>query len=87
VEETWELAALMPTILRWKGYKFFFFSLEEDRPHIHVKKQHGQAKYWLETVEFVKAQGFSQKELNVIEKKIIEEQDLILEKWNDYFNT
>jgi len=77
----------MPTILRWKGYKFFFFSLEEDRPHIHVKKQHGQAKYWLETVEFVKAQGFSQKELNVIEKKIIEEQDLILEKWNDYFNT
>ena len=77
----------MPTILRWKGYKFFFFSLEEDRPHIHVKKQRGQAKYWLESIEFVKAEGFSQKELNVIEKKIIEEQDLLLEKWNDYFNT
>jgi hypothetical protein len=86
VEETWELAALMPTVLRWKGYKFFFYSDEEDRPHIHIKNQNAQAKYWLETVEFVKAEGFSQKELNVIKKKIIEEQDLLLEKWNDYFN-
>ncbi|WP_371398044.1 DUF4160 domain-containing protein [Fretibacter rubidus] len=76
----------MPTVLRWKGYKFFFYSDEEDRPHIHIIKQNAQAKYWLNDVEFVKAEGFSQKELNVLFKKVAEEQDLFLERWNDYFN-
>jgi len=86
VEETWEFAALgMPTILRWKGYKFFFFSLEEDRPHIHVTKQNGQAKVWLDNFTVAKSQGFSQKDLNVIQRKVEAEYAAFLERWNDYF--
>ena len=76
----------MPTILRWNGYKFFFFSDEEDRPHVHVTKQNAQGKFWLAEVAHVKSQGFSQKELNVLEKKIKEQQALLLGKWNEYFN-
>ena len=87
MEEAWELAALvMPTLLRWNGYKFFFFSLEEDRPHVHITKQNAQAKFWLEQVELVKSKGFSQKDLNVLEKKVSQEREMLLEKWNDYFD-
>jgi hypothetical protein len=35
------------TILREKGYRFFFFSQEETRMHIHVVCSGGEAKFWL----------------------------------------
>ena len=38
---------MSPTILRIKGYRFFFFSIEESRMHIHVMCQNGEAKFWL----------------------------------------
>jgi hypothetical protein len=29
----------MPTLLRWKGYRFFFWSGDRGEPsHVHVKK-------------------------------------------------
>lgn len=29
----------MPTVLRWKGYRFYFFSNEgSEPPHIHIDK-------------------------------------------------
>lgn len=38
----------MPTILRIKGYKFKFWSNENNElPHILVIKAEGNAKYWL----------------------------------------
>jgi len=40
----------MPTVLRWRGYRFFFFSNEGSEPaHIHVEKDEAMAKFWLET--------------------------------------
>jgi hypothetical protein len=38
----------MPTILRLDGYRFFFFSNENNEPpHIHVEFGDKLAKYWL----------------------------------------
>ena len=38
----------MPTVLRWNGYRFYFFSNEgSEPPHIHVDKAGHTAKYWL----------------------------------------
>ena len=46
----------MPTILRIKDYRFFFFSREELRKHVHIQSQKGEAKFWLEPqIEFKKA--------------------------------
>jgi hypothetical protein len=43
---------MSPTIFRYKGFRFFFFSLEENRLHVHVYCAEGEAKFWLEpTVE------------------------------------
>ncbi len=37
----------MPTILRIKGYRFFFNSREENRRHVHVATADGNAKFWI----------------------------------------
>jgi len=38
----------MPTVLVVDGYKFKFFSNENNElPHIHITKGDGNAKYWL----------------------------------------
>ena len=54
----------MPTVLRWRGYKFLFFSLEEgEPPHVHVRKGSGQAKFWLSDCQLAKERGFADHEL------------------------
>lgn len=37
-----------PTVLRAGGYRFYFFSREEVRVHVHVQHADGRAKFWLE---------------------------------------
>lgn len=39
---------MSPTVFRDKGYRFFFFSREELRMHVHVMSGDGEAKFWLE---------------------------------------
>lgn len=39
----------MPVVFLEKGYKFKFYSNENDEPaHVHVSKGDCSAKYWLE---------------------------------------
>ena len=39
---------MSPTVFREQGYRFFFFSREEQRMHVHVLSADGEAKFWLE---------------------------------------
>lgn len=49
----------MPTVLRWRGYQFLFYGLDEgEPPHIHVPKGRNQAKFWPSDCPLAKAQGF-----------------------------
>jgi Domain of unknown function (DUF4160) len=54
----------MPTILLLDGYRFFFYSNENDEPaHIHIKKGDGEGKIWLEPVlEIAWMHGFTNRE-------------------------
>lgn len=38
---------MSPTIFREAGFRFYFFSREDPRIHVHVQNQHGEAKFWL----------------------------------------
>ena len=39
----------MPKLLEVNGYKFSFYSNENNEPaHVHISKGNGNAKYWLE---------------------------------------
>lgn len=48
----------MPTVLRWNGYRFYFFSNEgSEPPHIHIDKRGNTAKYWLNPVALAQNTG------------------------------
>ncbi len=77
----------MPTVLRVGRFRFYFFSNEGQEPaHIHVKAAENQAKFWLKPIVLAVNYGFSARELNEIERIILENQTELLEAWNDYFS-
>lgn len=72
----------MPEVFRKLGFVFFFFSNEGQEPmHIHVRKAGGFAKFWVEPVELDFAQGLKVKDLKIAEELVIENIELIKEKW------
>ena len=76
----------MPTLLRWKGYRFFFYSADGWEPaHIHVAKGGNEAKVWLHDLAIAFNLGYSAKELSEIILKVGEQRVTFQEAWNDYF--
>ena len=72
----------MPVVLRIRGYRFWFYEADFDEPaHVHVGKQSGEAKYWLNPVALSKSRGFREHELTEIQKIVEEHRDEILEAW------
>ena len=62
-----------PTILRVKGFRFYFFSREERRAHVHVQHADGEAKFWIDPAVKLAA-NFSLKSQQVTEvQELIEE--------------
>jgi hypothetical protein len=55
---------MSPTVFRAGGFRFYFFSREEPRLHVHVQGQNGEAKFWLEpTIELAQHTGLSRREI------------------------
>ncbi|MGA9795124.1 MAG: DUF4160 domain-containing protein [Rhizomicrobium sp.] len=76
----------MPTVLRWNGYRFYFFSNEGHEPaHIHIDKDGNTVKFWLENISVARNTGFTARELGVIEAKVREERTRFIEAWHEYF--
>ncbi|HEX8473139.1 MAG TPA: DUF4160 domain-containing protein [Pyrinomonadaceae bacterium] len=76
----------MPTVLRVKGYRFFFFSLEgQEAPHIHVEAAEKFAKFWLTPVSLERSRGFRSGELSEILRIVEKNRDLFEEKWHEHF--
>jgi hypothetical protein len=72
----------MPVVLRIRGYRFGFYEADLDEPpHIHVRKEDKEAKYWMTSVVLAKSRGFRDHELNEIERILVEYRDDILEAW------
>jgi len=77
---------MSPTVFIDKGYRFFFFSREETRMHVHVHCADGEAKFWIEPVlELERSHGVSQKQLREMKKLIEERIDDITNAWNEHF--
>ncbi|MFZ2315923.1 MAG: DUF4160 domain-containing protein [Gammaproteobacteria bacterium] len=76
----------MPTVLKFKGYRFFFFSLEgNEPPHVHVEYGNNVAKFWLNPVNLASSYGFRSHELAKIRVMVAEHSELFLEKWHEFF--
>jgi len=76
----------MPTILRIKGYRFFFYSNDHSPAHIHIEKDDKTAKFRLDTLDLARSKGFNAKEISEIRKYVEDNIDLFKSKWNEYFN-
>jgi Domain of unknown function (DUF4160) len=77
----------MPTVFVINGFRFFFYSNENDEPvHIHVEKAEDAAKFWLNPVELEYNYGFSSRELKQIESIVKQNSNTLIVKWNEYFN-
>ena len=76
----------MPTLLRRKGYRFFFYSADGWEPaHIHVVKDDNEAKLWLNDFGLAMNMGYSARDLGEIVRKTRECRDAFQEAWNDHF--
>jgi len=77
---------MSPTVFRESGYRFFFFSREEDRMHVHVVSGDGEAKFWLEPeIELAKNYHYTRKQLKDVEKLIEEHQNELVSAWQEHF--
>jgi hypothetical protein len=77
---------MSPTVFRYRGYRFFFFSREEKRMHVHVYSANGEAKFWIEpTVSLAQNYGLSDRELRTIQKIVEERKDEIEDSWKKHF--
>ena len=80
------LRCVSPTVLRVRGYRFYFFSREEPRPHVHVQHAGGEAKFWLEPqVELAADYGLGLTRINAARKIIEEHADDIRAAWAKHF--
>lgn len=78
---------MSPTLFRYKGYRFFFFSREEARMHVHVSSSEGEAKFWLEPVVMLaRGHGLSTQELRELQTVVEERQDELKASWQRYFS-
>jgi Domain of unknown function (DUF4160) len=75
-----------PTILRIRGYRFFSFSREERRPHVHVQHAEGEAKFWLDPrLELAANYGLTTRRLTTAAEILREHRDEIQKAWQRHF--
>lgn len=77
---------MSPTVFYDGGFRFYFFSREEPRMHIHVQTSNGEAKFWIEPgIQLAQNHGLSMKELNEADRLIQEHEDEIRTAWQQHF--
>ena len=77
---------LSPTVFKAGGLRFYFFSREEARLHIHVQASTGEAKFWLEPeVELAENHGLSDRVLRKALLLIGEHEHEIRRSWQEHF--
>ncbi len=77
---------MSPTVFRLIGYRFFFFSREEKRMHIHVHSEDGEAKFWMDPqIELAKNYKLSQYQINEIKQILEVHYDEIKNSWDKHF--
>ena len=76
----------MPTVLRWRGYRFYFYSHEPNEPpHIHVDRDGSSAKFWLQPVALARNFGFNSREVGSLRRTVVEQREELLEARYGYF--
>ena len=77
----------MPTVFIISGIRFMFFANDHEPIHIHVVKGDTEAKFSvLPEVKMIYNNGLKSSELRKSKMLIIENAEIIVERWNEFFN-
>ncbi|OGW72203.1 MAG: hypothetical protein A2Y02_01685 [Omnitrophica bacterium GWA2_52_12] len=77
---------MSPTVFRYKSYRFFFFSREESRLHVHITGPDGEAKFWVEpVVALAHFYGFDVRQLKELQTIVETHQNEIKKAWKKHF--
>ena len=76
----------MPRVASIPGpYWVFFYSFDCGEPmHVHVRREHAEAKFWLQPVALAWNRGFSSRELNDARRIIVDNESIIIEAWHEH---
>jgi len=75
----------MPTVLRVKGFRFFFFSDEHLPKHIHIEKGDGYARVEIETLRVTDSYNLNRKEIKKLVKIVDKNCAVLKGSWDEYF--
>lgn len=76
----------MPTIFILYGFRFMFYANDHNPLHIHVVKGNVNAKFALFPVRIVENNGLKPAEMKLVQHIIEENEEIIAEHWNNFFN-
>jgi len=77
---------MSPTVFKSGSYRFYFFSREETRKHVHITSPDGEAKFWIEPiVSLAISTGLSAKQLKEIQVLVESHIDEISKAWEKHF--
>ncbi|MEO5970807.1 MAG: DUF4160 domain-containing protein [Bdellovibrionia bacterium] len=81
----------MSVVLRFEGIVFVIWTREptSEPPHIHAyyprfKDHEASAKVRIDTLGIMEHDGFSKADLKMIQEKVSEHRDRLMEKWEEY---
>jgi Domain of unknown function (DUF4160) len=77
----------MPEILRFGGFRFFFFSREGHEPrHVHVEQAERYAKFWLDPIRLAESRGFQSRELRELHSLVARNREKFILAWDEHFS-
>ena len=81
----------MPVVLRYRGYRFFFYAHEgnpREPAHIHVRQGNSEAKIWLHPfVSLCYNHNVPARDLAEIMRVVMGEKVVIERAWNEFFQS
>ena len=77
---------MTPTVFREGEFRFFFFSREETRIHVHVAHPDGEAKFWLTPeVELATHTGLAAHVIGEARDLVEDHVEEIVDAWHKHF--
>jgi hypothetical protein len=76
----------MPTVLRWRGYRFFWYQADGlEPPHVRIWKDGKECKIWLLSGKVAYNHGHAQADLRELMAVTAEHCEHLLEIWHEHF--
>ena len=84
----WHRRLMSPTVFRDGPFRFFFFSREEERMHIHVQSADGEAKFWIDPeIELARNHKLTVQHLSRVLQLVVDHEQEIRDAWHRHFHS